>query len=380
MKTNLFVSLLFFSLLGWSQNDSIATIINKQRLITNCELITLNSVDFIAAKMKDSNYQAVDRVVKKWITVCGSSEVSKRIEIINAIARQKSTEKLIQDYIDYNYEYNFIKRIEASKEVNFGYIYTNNMYYFDYVPLRHLIDSVLSKKSFELLKKTTLNQDEELLCLLFSGQIDLYKTKLKKTNLESLIKKETIRKRKQIRSRYLDYYGGIYFYSGMYVPLGKKKVFTNDMMFGFGYRVTLFENQFLVELTGRVRINNNDEDFNYVAFDEINTVNAESSTYLGGFVGYKIYDAKKIIIYPKIGIGLDSVDTGLVKKHKHTDDEYLDVEVVHLSTGFSLMTPIFNSTYLGVELTYHYTPYQLDKNLLTEFHTNAFSAELFVRF
>lgn len=374
MKTYLLIIILGSSFFVKAQNDSIYKNINRQREIQNCEVISLNSVDIIAKKLITNNYKAVGEILDEWTKSCGYSEVSKRIAIIKAIATQEKTENLISDYIYYKFEYKYKNRINVSKKENFGYIYMYDKYYFDYVPLRHPIDSLLRAKSSSLLLSGSLSYDEKLICTLFSENIDEYEMQLDNNNDTSIIKQE----RENVCQNFRKYNFGINVFLGSYNPMGKSNVFGNNFMFGFGVSTPL-DGKLLIELAARMRINANDKNFNYHAFDEINSVNSKTSIYAGAFIGYKLFDNEKYLVYSKIGAGLETVDTGLKQKYEHKDDVLYDVETIHLSASVSIMKPIFKVNYIGFELGYHYVPYHLVENLKTEFNTSSISAELFFR-
>jgi len=90
---------------------------------------------------------------------------------------------------------------------------------------------------------------------------------------------------------------------------------------------------------------------------------------------------KKMILISKLGVGLESVSTGISENKNNSQDKtFHDIETINLSLGLSAITPVFKKSYIGIGINYHYCPYHLDKNLLTKFDNNLISTEIFWRF
>ncbi len=94
-----------------------------------------------------------------------------------------------------------------------------------------------------------------------------------------------------------------------------------------------------------------------------------------------VYESERLIVVPRLGIGLESVDTGITEKKGNSEDVAShNIETIHLSFGVSLMMQVFRRSYFGAGVNYHYCSYHLNKNHLTRFENNLISAEVFWRF
>jgi hypothetical protein len=297
--------------------------------------------------------------------------------IFKNIKDNKPIDSAIQVYLKNNFHRELKYRIENAKRINFGYIYSGSKAYFDFVPLRHPIDSIIAEESLNLLKTNTLKPDEKLLCIMFSGDIEGFDKEIKKTEYDKSYTKQYLTKKYRERSNQIIAYT---FYSGMFMPIGRHNIFSYSPIAGLTFSTPL-NYKLMVELGIKFRFNINDGSFNYFALGDTNFVNSDLSIFFGGTIGYKIYESEKLILIPKVGIGLESVDTGLSEPINNSQEtKEFDIETLHLSFGLSAMTPVLRRSYLGVGLNYHYCPYQWDKNLLNKFENNLLSAEVFWRF
>ena len=87
-------------------------------------------------------------------------------------------------------------------------------------------------------------------------------------------------------------------------PLGgADKIFGTNVMFGFMLMSSL-ERKFIFEGGFNVRINSNDKNINYNYEGSNVTVNSSATGFIGGAVGYKIFDNDKCILIPKGIIGI----------------------------------------------------------------------------
>ena len=212
---------------------------------------------------------------------------------------------------------------------------------------------------------------------MFSGNIEGFEKEIKKHEYnDGHLKPFLLKKDRDDHNKWMAYY----IYLGSYRPISSKDVFSYAPMIGLTISSPL-SHKIMVELGAKFRLNLNDGSFKYYAKGDTNQVNSATSIFLGGLIGYKIYESDKLILVPKLGIGLESVDTGITEKGKNSDTEKSkDIETLHLSLGMSAMTPVFKTSYIGIGINYHYCPYQWDKNLLTKLDNNLLSTEIFLRF
>lgn len=367
------LAILLFSLcniLSAQSNDTSGRIVD-------CESLSFHTAEKTLELFKDNRFDSFDSIIQDLIKHCGISEVTQRGIILKRIKNNQSSLNAIQTYIENDFQYVLLDRIEYSKEIDYGYIYSESKAYFGYVPLRHSIDTILRLESLSLLETNALSPDERLICILFSGDVELFEKELKKKQYdESFVKEYLFEKYRYNSNRWLAYT----IYSGVFRPISSNDIFSYSPMIGVSISNS-FNSKFIVELGVKVRFNVNDESFEYYAIGDTNIVNSAISIFMGASIGYKAYVSEKLVLIPKFGIGLESVNTGLSEQKRNSDDKtYHDIETLHLSLGLSAMTPVFRKDYIGIGVNFHYCPYQLDKNLLTNFDNNLVSAELFWRF
>lgn len=371
MRIRLIILLIFSGISLYGQNK------NSSYEITDCELLTHKTIDKLTIELENHQFASFDTILSEWIKQCGISECTQRLIVLENIINDNSSMASIQKYLENDLLQVFRNRIEYSKRINFGYIYSDSKAYYGYVPLRHKIDSVIMKESLYLLKTKRLNLDEKLICILFSGNIEEFDDEIKKNEYNKSFIKQYLKKvYRDINNRWLSYT----IYLGVFTPIKSNDIFSTSPMFGLTFSSPL-NYKYIVELGMKVRLNINDDSFNYYALGETNLVNSDYSIFFGGLIGYKIYESKNMILMPKFGIGLESIDTGLSEKKKNSaDTTYYNIETIHLSLGFSAMIPVFNKSYLGFGINYHYCPYQLDAGLINKFDNDLISTEIFWRF
>lgn len=357
-------------------NYAEAQVVNTSDDVVDCEALTLTAVNQLANGFSQNRFHLFDEFTKDWIKHCGVSECTQRLIILNNIIERKPSQASIQVYFENNFHDVFWDRVHYAKRIDFGYVYSSGKLYFGYVPLRHPVDSVVAAASNHLMKTQTLEPDEKLLCLLFSGDIDGYEKEIEKSEYDNgFIKPYLLNK---LRANY-DRGMGFTLYSGAYRPLSNNGVFANSPMVGFTFssRVT---SKFMAEIGVKVRMNINDKSFEYIVNGDTNTVNSKASVFFGGVLGYTIYERPKFMVMPKIGAGLEMVHTGITTQDKNEDEENHDIETLHVSFGCALMFPVAKKSYFGFGINYHYCPYDFDDNLITKFSNNLVSTEVFYRF
>lgn len=345
--------------------------------ISDCEILTSIALNRLEHAYLNNTLDATESILNEWIRPCGITEFTQRFVILKNIMNNKPALTDIHTYFDNGLQYVFSNRIEDSKRIDFGYIYTNSKAYYGYVPLRHPMDSISIALSLQALKTKVLTADEKLICILFSGELDTFREEMKKNEYrKSYIKETELKKFRDYANNGLAYV----LYAGYFTSIRTDNIFSYSPMVGLIFSSPL-RNKVVVELGVKFRFNVKDGYFDYTALGTTNQVNSDVSIFLGTLVGYKIYERDNLIVIPKFGVGLESVDTGLSKKKKNTNETtYYNLETIHLSLGLSAMTPILKKSYMGIGVNYHYCPYQLDNNLRTKFNNNLVSTEMFWRF
>jgi len=245
--------------------------------IIDCELLTLKTISKLTGDFKQNQLDSFDFIINDWIKQCGVSECTQRLIIIKNIKDKKPSDVSIKTYFENNFQRVLRNRIEDSKRINFGYIYSDSKAYFGFVPLRHQMDSIVVEESIKLLKTSTLNPDERLICIMFSGDIEGFDKEIKKHEYnQGYIKQYLLKNYRENNNRWLAYT----IYSGFFRPISTNDNFSNSPMFGLTFSSPL-SNKIIVELGIKFRININDGSFNYYALGDTNHVNSDVSIFFG---------------------------------------------------------------------------------------------------
>jgi hypothetical protein len=153
---------------------------NSPYEILDCEQQTLKTINRLTEDFNQNQLDSFDIIINDWIKLCGISECTQRMIILKNIKDKKPSDISIQTYFENNLQRELRNRIEDSKRINFGYIYSDSKAYFGFVPLRHKIDSIVMEESLKLIKSNTLNPDEKLICTMFSLDIEGFDKEIKK--------------------------------------------------------------------------------------------------------------------------------------------------------------------------------------------------------
>lgn len=348
----------------------------------NCATLSLMAADEIADGLVLRDFVQIDSAIAMVTGSCGTSEVTIRMKILTKIMKHEDTSDDIRFYFDNQYFGRTRERILDSRLPDYGYHYAGREAWYGYVPLHHEVDTIAAGIARELSGLSRLTKDERLLCVLFSGDVEQFDAEWKSKETRDWYARTYWKKTREENGRNC---GTLVFYSGIYSPIGEKKVFGNNPMFGVTLS-TAVANKVSVELGVKIRINHNDQPFQYYAMGKTNEVNSGTAMFFGLIGGLKLYDRRNFIVQSRFGVGLESVDTGLSEPSKNASPndpnsrDYHNVNTVHSSLGLAAMKGVGNGGYLGVEVGLHACPYGLDKDLRTRLDNMAASGELFFRF
>ncbi len=279
MKTQILFLSLLLSISVMAQKSDLEKKLQLYNQPIDYEAYTLKAINKATLQLAENKLDSVTNTVNNWTFLCGRSEISQRILIITAILKGEDTSHYIQQYINDDFYYYLYQRLEDTKYTRRTALYYERKAYYNYVPLGHPIDSIIMEKAKKLLENPR-NLDEELLLILFSGNTNKFDDALKKRKYERGIIKPHIRKNN------FNVTSAVTLYTGIYTHQGKNNILGNSSTIGMTYTSNLYK-KYMLGFHLKFRINNNDKDFNYYAFDSINTVNSNLSYSLGILAGYK---------------------------------------------------------------------------------------------
>lgn len=351
---------------------------------TSCITTAQSALDKLVPALVKNDFDAIRDIVNVWERDCGKTEFLERIRILQLLISKSPYQTELDYYYNQKYDQQLIKRWNNADKKNYKEIYSKQPSLFDYVPLRHQADSLLKLKAKALLYSDSyqLADKDRKLIALFADDFNEIAAQQAESNQAKNDK----------RSYTEDYKDrvGYTIYAGVYGPLGgTNTTFGYNPVFGLTVMSSLRKN-FIFEGGIKVRINSSDRDFQYLLYNETMDVNSAASFSVGGNVGYKALDRGKFMLIPKLGIGWEVISTGLSETVYNDNyvDEYGDgsstrfhnVNTLHLGASLAGMYRVSRKNYIGLEIGYHYTPYQWDSNLITDIYNHYGSVELFFRF
>lgn len=364
---------------------SLVTAFFQVRAQNGCEVYTTTILEKLPVLLMKNDFTQLTNLTTTLQSTCGETELALRLQIIEKLIQREPTTQLINNYIAKGYDEKLVNRYDHAAQRNFAALYNKNKADFDFIPLRHPVDSLIQVKAAALLNSSTytLNRNEEAICLLFADEIDMYYSTLNKRP-----KSRPIIDRLQEREEGRQKTAGV-LYSGVFMPIGTNEYLKTSPTFGMTIMSPL-SRQFIFELGVKFRINTNNEAFDFIDEGQIKAINSNSSYFLGVNLGYKVLDNGPWIILPKIGTGLGFINTKLSKTTVYdvvvTEEEnlsgiqYNNVNTLHTTAGIAVMRHIKRKMYLGLEFNYHMVPYNWDRGLQTRINSKFSSVELFFRF
>jgi hypothetical protein len=347
-----------------------------------CEEITQMVVDRLAVLLKDNDAQTIVQNLNTIEASCGESEFTLRTRIIYQIINKESTMQLRSKYIKNKFDKKLIARWDESYHSNNKEIYEKDKRKYDYVPLKHMVDSLLKLKATALLNSTSyenLLKEEEALLYLFKDDIETYENL---TITESNPKKSAPTEEFQHVDKHTF---GIH--TGLFMPLGTNAYFGKTFTGGVSI-MSSFVNDFVFDVHYKFRVHSKAPAFDFMYKNEIREVASNSSHVLAVGIGYKLLDKNRFIILPKLNLGYGIIWTGLSETVYGEDDEGnetetrlpTNVQTLHSTLGVSIMRHLSNKTYIGIEGNVHLVPYKWDNRLQSTIPSKYASLEFFVRF
>ena len=379
-----FLILIFYLLpvLSFSQTEMYQKILSDRKTL-DCEIMTLEIMNQIAEKFILRNYAEVDSLLNYLDFFCGKNETIERTIIFNTIVNNKQLEKKnIEFYLNNRYPTVLEHRKKDANLSKYELLYENYKDFYDYLPLRHPIDSIISTQSKELLNNDNISLDEKLFAILFANgnkefSKAISKNEYKKSHTRAIINETKLQKSRNEPSFTL--------YTGVHSMIGNEnRIFGNNIYVGASLSTPL-KNRVIADFGMSIRFNANSNEFLFSAMDTIHTINPKSTLLFYSNVGYKVIDNKNIILIPLIGVGFESTITGLSEliEGENLDEDYYkyhNLNALNLAAGFTVLYPIFVRNYLGLSVKYHYCPYHWNKKLITKFDNSSVGCELLFRF
>ena len=359
----------------------------------NCDRHTAEILPLLTKTLNNNDFDQIDPLLNSMQASCGVNEFVQRLRILVYIIEKKNTTTEIKHYVDNQFDKIFLQRLDAADREDFAAQYDQDKAKYNFVPLRHPLDGLIKVRAKALLASDsyTLNDQEKDILQLFSDTDVANAVQQQQAdgqdNQQRFPTPKVYRDRQKAKMGYVPSIGVV-------TPLGgANKIFGTNISFGFMLMSSL-ERKFIFEGGFKVRINSNDRNIDYNYEGSNVSVNSSATAFMGGAVGYKVFDNDKFILIPKGILGIDITDTGITESAYSSgyydpdgyyyDGGYIDrmvtINNVHLGLGLASLFRMKNQKYIGFELCYHYTPYDASSKVLSPIQANYGSLELFFRF
>lgn len=342
-----------------------------------CDSLTAGFAAGLNIALKNNNLDDAGRLIGQWKSVCGDNEINSRASILYNLRKGIGQDAAIRSYFSEDFHFVFRYRIEYAASEDYMYYFEDYRTYFDFMPLRHSLDSTLMDEAGRQLQRNDLSKDARLICRFFSGDLKKFEKEARKSEFSGSFIQQYNNNDKRYYARENM---GVQVFAGAYSSFDEGAVFGLNPSVGFGLWTPL-KYRFQGEFQMRFRILVDDSDFEFRALGYDHVVNSNFGFNLNVNVAYRIFENDKLTVLPKIGSGWESISTGISSYDEDTQEtKYYDVSTMHTNVGITILKPIFRRNYIGLEASYHYCPYGWEKDLLTRFNNHAYSIELIFRF
>jgi hypothetical protein len=349
-----------------------------------CENIISITVDKLPLLLKNNQQEEIQKQLDTIEATCGLSEFTLRTRIIYQIINKENTKENRQKYLHNRFDNVLITRWDDSYLSDHQEIYLAHKKKYEYIPMRHPVDSLLKIKASSILNSSSykdIDIEEKAILYLFNDNIETYSRMIHAQNNEN---KKVEMRPKEAENKYKSTFG---LHTGVFMPIGENDFFGKSVTGGLSY-MSPFSNDFVFDLHYKFRVHPKSRIFDFRYKDNIREVDAITSHVISVGAGYKLLDKNKFIILPKLNLGLGFIWTGLSETEYGEDDEgnetetlrLRNVNTLHSTIGITFMRHVYDNLYFGFESNVHLIPYQWDSRLQSPIPSKYASLEFFVRF
>ena len=165
---------------------------------------------------------------------------------------------------------------------------------------------------------------------------------------------------------------------GSWIPVGTLSEYFNPCVlvgFGFGFMLT---EKMRMEYTVIPRFMNSKKQFDINVNNTVEKTNSSSGgSVIGGWLIYKVYADKNILLELTSGISWEALSTNI--EDPDDKDETLDVSAIGFSIGMNSLINKFGKQNIGLSVWYNYAAYNNDKLLKSNIGGHSISISLIYR-
>lgn len=379
MKKNIFLLTICILFTNYLFSQTIDTLLVKElsKPVITCETVSLNSQRIITALSFDRK-DSIRKVLNAWKYFCGENEPILRMSILLDISDKKDISEKFRRYYDKNTWETFADKYRY-RFYNPDFRYDSYPYN-DYVPNGGKYDEMTKKIAEIYLPYQSKNSLAYLFCEFIKGDFEQYNEDVHSNDFKENKITEGIYGKQFLQ----DYMYSIF--TGIWIPQGHLSgTFNENLLLSVAVATPKFlKNNFLAEIKFSARTPFNKPTFVFTADDSVYTANNDGGFNLGvNFIYEKPFGKKNYLRFFS-GISLDWLATG--KKTFETQDEddenasYYYITTFSVPFGVGIRRNIFYRKTAGFDIAYHYTPYNIDKKLITDLSGNYVTASIFFGF
>lgn len=345
----------------------------------SCERMTSSLLPNFKDNLIKNDYNRIQNLLNTWQAACGEQEIILRTKIIYAIIQHNNSAEFVERYVNLLYDRRLMQRFDDAATHDYQVRYASNPAAYDFVPLRHPIDSLLKIKAHALLHSTSYNHisdQERNMLYLFADRFENYTSTSEKIPLATSTPKHGTPIDRSSHTF------GVHV--GAFSPLGKNNIFRTSPTLGISFMRGL-DYTFIYEIAYKLTIQSSPENIEVDLNDEVRIISPTTTHFLGVGGGFKVFDDGKFTVLPKLKLGLGIIYTGLTETESYFDDNGFEntreamrnINTLQTSVGCSLVRHLRKKMFIGVEGNYHYVPYGWDSKLLSPIPSHYGSVELF---
>lgn len=343
-------------LLGQSDSSFIKDLTKP---IVNCEIIASNSQELITKYSVNDN-DSIKNILKIWESKCGTVEPVLRMKILLSIKNKRFYDSLSIEYINKYYIEKFNDRIDEKIKMIANDIFEQNKAYFDYVPLKGRFDSLTRSTAIDLLPEQENGTTQYFFCLLFSNYNTRFENELYSTKYYPNFITKQIKEREKTDPNYVK--ANISVNSGIWQPVGSlSNLFNTGGFIGIqgGFYIS---KQLHLDFFASIRGFGFQDKFGINRNDSIYNVLAKYGQNFGISICWVNSYRENIFFDSFTGIGMENLHTDK-RKISSKEDDYETLETIDVHVGINIRYRFFKETTLGLNIKYHYVPYEHSKLL-----------------
>ncbi len=342
----------------------------------DCETIAGNAHRLISDFYFD-DIDSMDIILNLWEEECGAVEPVLRLRILLDILENSYADSNYMFYME-NYISKYENRIEAASGELYFDDYERYKVYFNYVPLRSRFDQLTRRLALDLLPDQKKGGSAYLFALLFSDNAEGFERELELPLYDgNPIKK--IREKKRLK-RY-PWEIDLTLYAGMWSPVGAM-----TQNFNRNWNLGLLLGSYMNDRTRldygvMLHYAGDGKPFEMFVDGATKEANPTVGLTIGLWLTREFQYTKDLAVDAVAGVGFGVLETDLERANPGPEEsKTYSVNTADFSLGVNIRKRVAKNGSLGLNLSWHLTPYKWDDTLVTDIGNNFVRFNVFYRF